>query len=229
MSVELELVHGVWVPQREAYRFATYGEYEGLLDIDVKKSVLSVPHCLSHDLALDVGAHVGAVSIQLAKHFASVVAFEPIDEPFAALTKNIEPFPHVIAHKIALSDKPGELRFEYVPTHTQLSHVVEVGEDKHFGEKSVIVGPFEARTIDSFAFEKVSFIKIDVEGTELDVIRGGMETIRRCRPTILVEQHGNEEKFHNRLPNEASLALEGLGMVRVEGLPFWKDFLYRFP
>ena len=44
------------------------------------------------------------------------------------------------------------------------------------------------RTLDSFAVESVDFIKIDCEGYEDRVIEGASDTIKRCRPTIIVEQ-----------------------------------------
>jgi hypothetical protein len=43
------------------------------------------------------------------------------------------------------------------------------------------------RTLDSYAFEEVRIIKIDVEGSEMEVLDGGRETIRRYRPPLIVE------------------------------------------
>jgi hypothetical protein len=43
------------------------------------------------------------------------------------------------------------------------------------------------RTIDSYGFDDVDFIKIDVEGAELGVLRGAKETIKRCRPAVQME------------------------------------------
>ena len=47
--------------------------------------------------------------------------------------------------------------------------------------------PVLARTIDSYNFEEVDAIKIDVEGSELLVMQGAKDTIERCRPSIQVE------------------------------------------
>jgi hypothetical protein len=43
------------------------------------------------------------------------------------------------------------------------------------------------RTVDSFGYRTVDFIKIDVEGHEYQVIQGALKTIQRCRPAIMVE------------------------------------------
>jgi hypothetical protein len=76
----------------------------------------------------------------------------------------------------------------------------------------------------------VSFVKIDVEGYELPVLEGAEKTIRRCRPLILVEQGGNEEKHFGRPRNEASAFLESLGMRLHPAAPpkMRKDRLYYF-
>ena len=50
--------------------------------------------------------------------------------------------------------------------------------------------------LDAFEFLDLMFVKIDVEGAELDVLRGGAETLRRCRPLLLVEI----EQRHHREP-----------------------------
>lgn len=47
--------------------------------------------------------------------------------------------------------------------------------------------PVTMRTIDSYGFDDVDFIKIDVEGAELGVLRGAKETIKRCRPAVQME------------------------------------------
>ena len=45
----------------------------------------------------------------------------------------------------------------------------------------------EVRTLDSYAFRDVRVIKVDVEGSEMDVLEGGRETILRDRPPLIVE------------------------------------------
>jgi hypothetical protein len=48
-------------------------------------------------------------------------------------------------------------------------------------------------TLDSLAFENVSVMKVDVEGFEENVLRGAVDTIRRCRPLIYLEADRNEK------------------------------------
>ena len=62
-------------------------------------------------------------------------------------------------------------------------------KDRSFVVKKVV----EVRTLDSFEFSDVSMIKIDVEGHEEAVVAGAAETIRRCRPSLIIES----EDRHN--------------------------------
>jgi hypothetical protein len=50
----------------------------------------------------------------------------------------------------------------------------------------------DIRTLDSFHFEDITLLKIDVEGSELDVLKGGVETIKTFRPAIWIEMHQDE-------------------------------------
>ncbi len=54
-------------------------------------------------------------------------------------------------------------------------------------------GAAELRSLDSFGFERVSLVKIDVEGLEDDVLAGAAQTIRRNRPTMVVEIMGGHD------------------------------------
>ncbi len=73
------------------------------------------------------------------------------------------------------------------------------------------------RRLDSFGFEDVDFIKIDVEGFERAVIEGGERTIRTWRPNIVVEQKGNEAAYGE--PRDAALTLlKSWGMKPLEVL-----------
>jgi FkbM family methyltransferase len=226
---ELTLLHGVWVRTEELERFETYGVVDGILDIDVRKTGVSTTHCTSFGQAIDIGAHFGATAMYMARKFAKVAAFEAMPVTFEVLRKNTSSIENIEIHNVAASDTAVDLFFEYVPGHTQLSHVLDLHETRHFGGESQTVGPVPARPIDSYGFRDVGFIKIDVEGTELEVVKGAVNTILAWKPLILVEQGKNENKYHGRPVNEASDFLTELGMERVPDFPFWKYQLLRFP
>ena len=66
----------------------------------------------------------------------------------------------------------------------------------------------QTRTLDSFDLAECQFIKIDVEGHELEVLNGAKETLARCRPTVLVESSVNSDPAGK--PNEVIKFFERL-------------------
>lgn len=88
-------------------------------------------------------------------------------------------------HKVAVTNRNiGTIGIQDHPEHG--GHNFAVYNEKHV-KKSQHVVQVPARTIDSFNFEDVDAIKIDVEGSELFVIEGADATIKRCRPSVQVE------------------------------------------
>ncbi len=218
---ELKQVGSLWVPAADKKIRPDHPFYGDMPDLDVSKAAKALEFCSSFDMALDVGAYVGAVTLLLAQRFDKVVAFEAIPETFEALKANAGRLPNVTLQPLAVSDRPMELYFEHLPRFGQLSHGLRQ-EDAH---SATTIGPIQAVSLDSFGFDKVSFIKIDVEGLEPEVIEGAKDMILRCRPTILIEQ-GNPGESHPR--DRASEQLEEMGMTRVEEFDFRRDRVYRF-
>jgi FkbM family methyltransferase len=217
--------HGLWVPQSDAVVFNRYAEFEGLPDLDVSKVAKCIALCASFTTALDIGAHVGAVSIYLARKFERVIAFEAVPATFDYLRRNSAELPNITALNVAAGPSESEIYLSHYPRHGQLSHVTPEAEPP----KTERVGPIALRTIDSFEFSDVSFLKIDVEGYELPALEGARSLLERCKPLVLVEQNGNEQLHFGRPRNEASAFLESLGMRMHPNAPrMSKDRLYTF-
>jgi FkbM family methyltransferase len=88
-------------------------------------------------------------------------------------------------HEVAVTNKnDGTIGIQDHPEHG--GHNFAVYDDKQIKKAENIV-QVPCRTIDSFNFEDVDCIKIDVEGSELFVMEGAKETIKRCRPAVQVE------------------------------------------
>jgi FkbM family methyltransferase len=156
--------------------------------------------------ALDIGANRGIVSYYMSKRFAKVHSFEPNAELGAFLQKVLPA--NCILHPCALSSEAGE---------NQLSNPIEGGVPIH-GRGRILEapdasGPFAVQkirleTLDSQGLADIGFIKIDVEGHEEKVIRGGIGTLRKNRPVLIVEI----EKRHTGRPAGETIAfIESLG------------------
>lgn len=224
--MEIDQVSGMWVPQREKERFSKVPLVDGIMDLDVTKVKQAATLCKSRHMAIDVGAHIGATTLALSEMFHRVEAFEPMPPTFRALGQNIRGRQNIGIHRAAVTSIPAILCFEYVARHSQFSRMLSDGQEPQFAD-SILFERVEGTTLDCHRYPRVSFIKIDVAGVELDVLAGASQTIKRCQPLILLEQRGNEQKNFGRQLNEGSAFLERLGMVRVP-FPFKNDWLYAF-
>ncbi len=155
-------------------------------------------------IAVDIGAHVGTWSRVLSYMFDTVIAFEPLSKNYECLIENCRDRTNVIAYRTGLSDKEEQLTFNPVLGNTGNSCVCENDAP---GSEVVNVVP-----LDDLSYGRIDFIKIDVEGYELNVLNGAKDTIKRCKPVIIVEQKpGNAEKYG--LTQFAALEfLKSLGM-----------------
>lgn len=148
---------------------------------------------------VDVGAHCGLWSRPLASLFAKVTAFEPLQAHRDCFVRNVA-LPHVTLHPFALGDKPNVASMRSVADSTGDSSIAADGDME-----------VEVRTLDIFALTDVDFIKIDCEGYEAFVIRGGEETIRRDRPCVIVEQKRQHASKYGEEPLAAVKLLQGWG------------------
>jgi FkbM family methyltransferase len=139
-----------------------------------------VKHLSPGDTVLDIGAHIGSLTVPLAAQVGAegrVFAFEPQKKIYRELVHNLalNGIRNVVPLRFALSSQAGVIEMDPI---TAEDGRVRIGK----GGDSV-----EARTIDSFEFPDVSLIKIDVEGHTVDVLRGAAKTIDAFTPVIIVE------------------------------------------
>ena len=137
---------------------------------------------------IDVGCHEGAILQRMIQYSPNGkhIAFEPI--PFLA-NKLRERFPKVEIHEVALGDKPGRASFVHVtsnPAYSGLRVRRYDRPDEELQQIEVEVVRLDDRLPGDLP---IRFIKIDVEGAELGVLRGGKRTIEKWRPYIVFE-HG---------------------------------------
>jgi FkbM family methyltransferase len=146
-------------------------------------------------IALDIGANIGAHTLPLARlvgPHGKVYAFEPTQYAFGKLKKNLALNPElvnrVVAEQIRLTksgaDDPGEIYSSWKVVGQESRH------QKHFGIPKSTEGALTA-TLDEYCedagIQKLDFIKLDVDGFEVEVIKGGTNTLRHFRPPICME------------------------------------------
>lgn len=142
-------------------------------------------------VTVDVGANCGLYTQRLARLSRQVHAFEP-SRPMARLIRRTTPS-NVSVHEVALSDHSGDAEL-FIPQGDNglvYSHAsLEPGLDP--SAKLVSIHVPTAR-LDTIVHDDVAFVKIDVEGHELNVFSGAVELLDRCQPVFLVEA---EDRHH---------------------------------
>ena len=135
-------------------------------------------YCDPTKVSLDVGANIGTHTVTLSSRSLQVHAFEPQRRVFEILSRNVAKFDNVVAHNLAADTAPGTARMQ-APT-------------KNVGATEMAIdGTGETITcvrIDDMTFPApVGFMKIDVEKHEMAALGGAIETVRRDRPVIIME------------------------------------------
>jgi FkbM family methyltransferase len=138
--------------------------------------------CLPGKGFVDVGAHIGSIISEVAYRDASIklYAIEPVPEKLNRLQRR---FPNIQCHACAVGESNGEIAFFINIKRPGYSSLRRSARDAEIVEITVPL-----RTLDSLiSTSDIDVIKIDVEGAELGVLRGGNEVIARSRPLVMFE------------------------------------------
>lgn len=193
---------GLWLPNHEQHLVAYI---EGSPKIDGKgtyqlhKLEMALAHVGQRRVALDIGAHVGTWSRILAARFDRVEAFEPMPDHCDCFRRNVLA-DNVALHEVALGARAGEAKLRLTSGNSGHTHIAPDGQLA-----------VEMHTLDEYAFDEVDFVKIDCEGYEHDVLMGGLETLRRCRPVLIVEQKPNNGRRYGHGDHGALDLLKRMG------------------
>lgn len=175
-------------------------------------------HAMELRTVIDIGASVGNFSKTAFAVFKgiSVVAFEPLPDEFTELTARLEGAGPFKAFNVALSDKEGRADF-HVNAYSSASSLLAPKQalKRHFDftqEDRVITVP--VRSLDSYypelKLDRNVLVKIDVQGGELGVIRGGQRVLAETR-VVIVETSFRALYQGQPLFDEVHRSLQGLG------------------
>ena len=190
----------IWIPDDDDW-ITWSGDFEQGEFNDV------MPHISNRDVALDIGAHVGIWSMRLAQNFKRVIAFEPVPKHIECWKRNMSKFISEQSEwgnistleTVALGHENGTATMK-VPntTNTGMASLVHESNPKT-GDRWVQPEwenfpkiEVETRTLDSYEFDQLDFIKIDVEWFELRVLQGAENTIRKHKPIMYIEMHDTQ-------------------------------------
>lgn len=166
----------------------------------------SLDHVRKFNMALDIGANVGLWSRGLCERFGTVIAFEPVTMFRECLVRN------VVTKNIVVKD------FALGNENTTATMIITEGNTghTHIDPATIGNGNIEVRRLDDLDLDHVDYIKMDCEGFEYRVLQGAEQTIRRCRPVVVVEQKPHDAYSSEYGQYAAIELMKSWGMTRLD-------------
>jgi FkbM family methyltransferase len=153
--------------------------------------ISGVDACSARKTAIDVGAYVGEHTTHLSRRFEFVMAFEPIASNFERLEQQVKKanLVNVTVRQEALGSSAGR--------------AVMHCKDVLFPARGWRTGPsavgvqevVDITTIDTLKLPDVNFIKVNTNGNEYRVVKGATETIKKCKPIILLCEEMDPHRY----------------------------------
>ena len=177
--MSIEKINGVWVPSNDVH----IKEWKSGKPFTQNKCLTTfIEHCKTKNLKfnhiLDIGAWVGTWSLAMNEFCGRVVAFEPDKVHYECLVKNVPE--DIETHQLAVGSE---------------QKMISLSEDDFTQSKRVVgVGTIPMITIDSLGLDDVDLIKIDVEGLEMEVLKGAVETLSNVQ-YLMIELNNNTKKY----------------------------------
>ena len=162
------------------------------------------------NLILDIGAWCGTWSMAMQKYADQIYCYEPNKIHFECLIKNLKTFQHIKLHNHAVGNRDGKIKLTS-ETATQNTRVLlEEGE-------TVIL------KLDSMDIHNPDMLKIDVEGLEMEVLKGGHKLLENIE-FVMIELNNNSKKYgsSNKLIQKH---MKNLGFKEL--IKTWPDIVYR--
>jgi FkbM family methyltransferase len=180
-------------------RFPSASVRRDRLDNAALRTLLAA-HLDTDSNCVDVGANIGGVTeriVELApdgQHYS----FEPLPQLAAELRAR---YPQIHVVECALSDRSGTRDFTFVKSRPGYSGF---RERSYPAREELEILQVKVERLDDVlpADYAPALIKIDVEGAELEVLRGGLETIRRFKPLVVFEHGLGAADYYDTSPEE---------------------------
>ena len=207
--MNIEKINGFWVPSNDIH-VEQWRKGQPFTQNKCLKEFLD--WCQAHNqkfnTVLDIGAWCGTWSAEFAPYCKKIYAIEPDRTHVECLLKNLSSFHNIELLDYAVGD---------VETTVSLTD-----DDFTQARRIYSIGNISMKTVDSFQFENVDLIKIDVEGFEMNVLRGAKDTLKNCN-FLMIELNNNSKKY-NSSNAEIEKYLQELGFTTL--IDKWPDKVF---
>ena len=177
---------------------------------------------------INVGAHDGGVLREMLTNApeAEFLAFEPLPK-FYQILKYRFPGGNVHVFNMALSDRAGEVRFNFVTTNPAYSgfKLREYPSENETIEEILVKTETLDSVIETINLGKVKFIKIDIGGAEFKVLSGSIKTLRHDKPIVVFEHGLGGADYYDTRPEQLFELLSSCGLC----ISSFSRFLRRRP
>lgn len=133
------------------------------------------------NFVVDIGAWCGTWTLSMQQYAKKVYCYEPNTLHFECLCRNLSTYSHVRLYNQAVGNIDG---------------LAKLSEEKATQNTRVLLeeGKTKINKLDSLGLQGVDFLKIDVEGLEMEVLKGAEKTLQNVE-YLMVELNGNSEKY----------------------------------
>lgn len=142
-------------------------------------------------IVVECGCHIGTHTLKIASLCNKLYAYEPMPDTNKVLNANIKlnNIDNVVIFEEGVSDSIGQTKFNFIPDGNPGGSCLDnnpMGDLPYMLPTTRVIN-VKLTTIDLLNLDKLDFMKIDVEGYEPLVINGAMNTIKKCKPVIIME------------------------------------------
>jgi FkbM family methyltransferase len=204
--------HGLMIVNRFDCNHEMVGHGQWLLDHGSASSyevnvIYDYVRNISEPIIFDVGSNIGTFATFLAKLLpkSKIYCFEPQRIIFQMLCGNlaINNFDNCYTYNIGLSNSDGFIKLkepdyqQHVDfgTFSLINDIIEKTSGIEYMVQMMTLDSF----FESFKIPKLNFLKIDVEGMDVEVLKGGKNTIKKYNPGILIEHSDNRRSILNEI------------------------------
>ncbi len=161
------------------------------------------------NLIVDVGAWCGTWSMAMQQYAKNIYCYEPNKAHFECLARNLSTRSHVRMYNQALGNDDGFVKLTEESATQNTRVLFEKGETK-------------INKLDSLELQGVDFIKIDVEGLEMEVLKGAEKTLENVE-YLMIELNGNSDKYGSS-KRDIKEHLKSMGFKVL--IKTWPDIIY---